>query len=1021
MEGKTLPVTHVLRRQHGFMKSIAAVVLVAFVSLYLQPLAVAAQLPPAAPAAKPAPASNEEKLARTLESIEDRLGKFEDRLARKEDATREKDELKRLRQNLDDLDRQALADFEKIGKHLKDKNLPKVILDRHAEAVATYKAEMEALKANVDDIETAPKDEDRKLKAKKAKEHLKAKQKKRAPKTRFDPNDLPNKRLEANPKNKPKLKKEEFERAALFSNPSVQVAALGDFTYDRLPGASDPAYLATTTEVVLTDAIKAKALELGHDPVKIYQWVRNNVEWLPTFGSAQDADVTLGSRRGNSFDIASLTVALLRASGIPARYVHGAIEVPEDKFRNWAGGFNSISAAADYASSGGIPIAGVVSGGKITKVQMEHVWVEAAIDFRPSRGAINKAADTWVQLDPSYKQYEFLQGLDVVAISGLDPTALAQSFASSGTVNEAEGWVQNLNPTILQNAQTQAQTALESYIKNNMTNPTVGDVIGGKKIIAQTASVLPAALPYRSLILGARYGKIPAALQNTYALGFGIDVLGDVNVAASFPLARVNNHKLTLSFRPSTAADEQALASLLPEGPITDPSQLPSSIPSYLISVTPEIALEGQVVAQGTPMRLGEDLQLVFQVSLVNSSPLVKTYEVPAGSYLSLSANQGSVSLPGLRALRAELIRTKTKLESNDPALIGSLSREDVLGDMLHVGTLEYWSQYIEFARIISLADGTRHNLASGFGSLGYEPNVDYFFGFPRAIKTGGVAVNIWVADVNASSNGDTDKRRSFQLRVGMLSSALEHAIPEQMFSVTTYPVEGVTVEGVSAVKALQIAASQGQRVYHITSANQAQVLPNLHLDGLAMQEIVSALAAGKEVIAHTDRVTVTGWTGEGYIMFDPVTGAGAYKITGGANGGTTSWCDVVVIAIVAIVIIALLAALIAVLLGGLPALAAAGAFVVEMTASIAAYISAAVTALPLAFRAVAAASLMGLVSAEAAAGDDNVAHCTRLYVRCIQERWGGDWSCGDCQFYCTGINQEWPFEHYSPDKKFCR
>jgi hypothetical protein len=101
------------------------------------------------------------------------------------------------------------------------------------------------------------------------------------------------------------------------------------------------------------------------------------------------------------------------------------------------------------------------------------------------------------------------------------------------------------------------------------------------------------------------------------------------------------------------------------------------------------------------------------------------------------------------------------------------------------------------------------------------------------------------------------------------------------MFSTPTQRADGI-----SAVKALQIASSQGQRIYHITSQNQAQVLPNLRLDGLAMTEITTALAAGKEVIAHTDRISVPGWTGEGYILFDPVTGDGAYKITGGANGG---------------------------------------------------------------------------------------------------------------------------------------
>ncbi len=90
-------------------------------------------------------------------------------------------------------------------------------------------------------------------------------------------------------------------------------------------------------------------------------------------------------------DIASLTLALLRASKIPARYVHGTIDVPATAFKNWVGGFSDITAAANFATSGGIPITTITSGGQITKIRLEHIWVEAAIDFQPSRGAINNA------------------------------------------------------------------------------------------------------------------------------------------------------------------------------------------------------------------------------------------------------------------------------------------------------------------------------------------------------------------------------------------------------------------------------------------------------------------------------------------------------------------------------------------------------------------------------------------------------------------------------------------------------
>jgi RHS repeat-associated protein len=56
----------------------------------------------------------------------------------------------------------------------------------------------------------------------------------------------------------------------------------------------------------------------------------------------------------------------------------------------------------------------------------------------------------------------------------------------------------------------------------------------------------------------------------------------------------------------------------------------------------------------------------------------------------------------------------------------------------------------------------------------------------------------------------------------------------------------------------------------------------------------------------------------------------------------------------------------------------------------------------------------------EAVPDDDLVEYCTRLYVMCTQQGWGGDWSCFDCHFYCTGNNEEWPFEHCSPDNLAC-
>lgn len=122
------------------------------------------------------------------------------------------------------------------------------------------------------------------------------------------------------------------------------------------------------------------AVELNHDPVAIFHWVRNNIQWQTTWSAMQNNDLTLSAQRGNAMDSASLYMALLRASQIPTRYVHGSIDVPAVKFRNWASGFSNFNAAADFVASGGIPTTTALAGGEIASLKMEHLWVEAAID-----------------------------------------------------------------------------------------------------------------------------------------------------------------------------------------------------------------------------------------------------------------------------------------------------------------------------------------------------------------------------------------------------------------------------------------------------------------------------------------------------------------------------------------------------------------------------------------------------------------------------------------------------------------
>lgn len=245
-----------------------------------------------------------------------------------------------------------------------------------------------------------------------------------------------------------------------------------------------------------------------------------------------------------------------------------------------------------------------------------------------------------------------------------------------------------------------------------------------------------------------------------------------------------------------------------------------------------------------------------------------------------MNAYSGSVSPQVLQAVQARLENTKTVLESADEAQIGALTRQELLGDLFHAGGLGYYAQLGALSYLMGLQAGGHHLLSAGTGTFGYEPNVDYFFGFPQAIRTGGVVFDIPLLNVFAVDDGDADRRRQFALQTGILSSALEHAVPDQMFVNAENPGEAI-----SAVKALQKASSAGQRIYHVTRDNQASVLAAIHHDAETMNEIRNALNVGKEVITHTDAVSVPGWSGVGYIIVDPETGDGAYKISGGNNG----------------------------------------------------------------------------------------------------------------------------------------
>ena len=173
-------------------------------------------------------------------------------------------------------------------------------------------------------------------------------------------------------------------------------------------------------------------------------------------------------------------------------------------------------------------------------------------------------------------------------------------------------------------------------------------------------------------------------------------------------------------------------------------------------------------------------------------------------------------------------------------------------------------------------------------------------------------------SDLNLTKNGKTAAQNrwiAYNKAKGQYSSAMEHATPEQFWvdksqckytddkGVIQNPSKADCAQGISAVKAIAIAQSQGQKIYTINPQNRDTALPKLTLSGAAGEEIRSAINAGKEVTFHEGSINAYGWHGVGYSIVDPDTGAGSYLIEGAGNGG---WLTIFFLLLFAVLMIPL-------------------------------------------------------------------------------------------------------------------
>src|SRR5688572_19021374 len=190
--------------------------------------------------------------------------------------------------------RSTLFPYTTLFRSLKQKGLSGEILNRHMSFVREYEAKYDALMENLKGIESSHKDATgvwAKLTGKNKKVDWDAAIGKtlrfleentaRPREGHFDPRNLPHRSLKADRPILPKLTREEW-LMAFPKDSAAQSSAAGAEDHVLATAPPTAADLAETIEVKFTAEIRELADSLGKNPVKIFNWVRNNIEFVPT-------------------------------------------------------------------------------------------------------------------------------------------------------------------------------------------------------------------------------------------------------------------------------------------------------------------------------------------------------------------------------------------------------------------------------------------------------------------------------------------------------------------------------------------------------------------------------------------------------------------------------------------------------------------------------------------------------------------------------------------------------------------
>jgi RHS repeat-associated protein len=592
-----------------------------------------------------------------------------------------------------------------------------------------------------------------------------------------------------------------------------------------------PEDMAESAVIQLTPQIRARAAALGNSLVRIYAYVRDNCEYEPYYGSLQGSAGVYWSGRGNTDDLASFLIALLRSAGIPARAVRGQIQTSYENAQNWAGAPDKEAALRLLKQA--MYVETLDEG-----VKLEQVWVQAWFN------------DTWVALDPSFRLKRYQPGIrlswpafDRMTYFGLPKTRLASDVYLDAVRDSL--------------ARTNPGRALSDVFY-------IGSMAPGMSVVQ------PAGLPYK--VIGVSSVASNPDPKSHHRVKIEILDEGKMLTSAEFSVPETLMQPIAVTFGAATASDRKAIE-------VFDGL---ANTPAFAASLVAQIRLGEKIVATaqtGPAIGASVDLNVTYTSPAYKTSLYVDAHHVKVGETAVIAINGMQATGSYIGSLIDACVNSGTALAQRNT--------ESALRQVMYIAGLRFLERHVAQAR--RLADPLQLRVfLPGAEETAVKSTVDVqnlfdrpLLATPSSLTLDAGGITALFRDLNSASTSGPEYVRINQVN-GLTGSSLEHELWEEI----------VLTPSISTTRALQLAAERRIPILSIDKTNAAAQMSRLQLPAAMKTILQTDIDAGKTIVTPDRTIQLGNWNGLGWIS-EGADGTAGFLIVNLAgllgNGGSTT------------------------------------------------------------------------------------------------------------------------------------